>query len=121
MRCCLLLLALFLAGCGGPTSGAGKDILSGRVMIGDQPAKQVIITVTGPDGKVSGGTTTDTGDYTIPDPPKGTLKFMVSGSLPGKKLSSNSPSVVPPRYSNPNDLEFNYSGGKQTHNLSLTP
>ena len=123
MRACLFVIALLpLAGCGGSADPkAGKDILSGKVLVGDQPARQVIITVTGQDGKVAGGTTSEAGEYTIPDPPKGKLKFMVSGSRPGAKLAPNAPSVVPPKYSNPNELEFDYAGGKQTFDLKMTP
>lgn len=106
------LIATVLAfGCG-KNQEANQDSLTGKVTVNGQPVKTTVITVTGPDGKPSGGTTNDEGVYLIPNPPKGELKFTFVPSGPK--------SGIPDKYTRPNnDLKFTYTGGKQTYDIDL--
>lgn len=114
-----MLTLVFGCSDSGSKANTGKEALSGKVTLNDQPLKYVIINATGAGGIISGSTTNEAGEYLIPDPPKGMIKFTVMGSKPGAKLAPNAPSVVPDKYSKPNDLQFDYQGGKQTFDLKL--
>jgi hypothetical protein len=111
-----LLASLTLsAGCGiGGGREANPEALTGKVTANGQPVKSVTLTVTGPDGKTAGGTTSEAGTYTIPNPPKGALKFQFVAPA-GK-------ATFPVKYTKPgNDLAFEYTGGKQTYDIDLKP
>ncbi len=101
-------------GCGAiGRSDPHPDALTGRITTGGQPVKSVMVTVTGPDGAPAGGTTNDDGVYTIPNPPKGKLKFRLVAPGGGK-------APFPTRYATPsNDLTFEYGGGKETYDMDL--
>ncbi|QJW96610.1 carboxypeptidase-like regulatory domain-containing protein [Frigoriglobus tundricola] len=120
MRRTVLPLALvpvlaLAAGCGAIGGlEAHPDALTGKITYNGQPVKSVALTVTGPDGKPSGGATNDEGVYTIPNPPKGTLQIQLSA--PGGKAA------FPVKYTKPNSgLSVAYTGGRLTHNIDLTP
>jgi len=131
----LLLLSVLLwgAGCGpkGPkNSVSGKVTLNGKAVAGQ-------VSFIGPDGKeITSGINPD-GTYMIPDPPTGQAKIVVKG-MPGgggvagvqgtKTIEAPGATTaevgVPPplKYAAPdNGLTFNVTGGKQTHNIELTP
>ncbi|WP_157369664.1 carboxypeptidase-like regulatory domain-containing protein [Zavarzinella formosa] len=124
MKSCCLRIAMigllgWLTGCGNSsTDSQTKGLLTGKITVGGQPARQVMITAIG-SGGVAGTTSTDTGEFTIPDPPKGKLKFTIFGSQPGVKPAANSASVVPPKYAGPNELEFDYTGGSQHFDIQM--
>jgi hypothetical protein len=111
-----LLAVAALALAAGCESGreAHPDSLSGKVTFKSQPVPYATIIVTGPDGRTAGGTTNEAGEYTIPSPPEGELKFHFPPA--GKK------SPVPAKYAKANNgLSFTYTGGKQTYDIDLTP
>jgi hypothetical protein len=106
------VLAVAAVGCGKETDGGGKNVLSGAVTVGGQPAPEAAIVVTAPDGQTAGGTTDQSGRYTIPDPPVGKLQFHF---IPAGKSKG-----IPAKYTRPgNDLAFDYAGGKQTYDIDL--
>jgi hypothetical protein len=117
-RCGLLMCLAALVGC----SGSGKPgSLSGTVKFNGQPARYVTVVVTSADGKTAGGTANENGVYLIPDPPKGTLKFQILGGRGGNRQGSTV-ATLPPRYARPdNGLGLEYTGGKKTFDIELTP
>ena len=116
----LSVLSLFVAsavsagcGIGAKQQEAHPDALVGKITHNGQPVKAVTITVLGPDGTPAGGTANDDGTYTIPNPPKGQLKFQLVAPGSGKP-------PFPAKYTQPNnDLTFDYTGGKQTYDMNL--
>lgn len=130
---CCAALAIFLgaAGCNSKGGGSGNEV-SGKVTVGGQ-AVSGTVTFLAPDGKLvtvpikPDGTYSTTeltaNDYKVGvqglggvGPPKGK-----GGEMPGMPSSGG---VAPPaKYSDPatSGLTFKNPGGKQTHNIDLTP
>lgn len=108
-----VVFAALAGGCGGGEKRGGE--LSGKVTVNGHPAGVMTLVVTGPDGKTAGGNTNDAGEYRIPDPPVGELKFQfIAPKQPGKTAG------VPPKYASPNSgITHTYSGGKDTFNIDL--
>jgi hypothetical protein len=108
----LLALSGAIAGCGAGAREANPDALTGKITYNGQPLKAVTVMAIG-GGTPAGGTTNDEGVYTIPNPPKGKLKFQLTAPGSGK-------TPFPAKYTKPdNDLSFEYTGGKQTYNMDL--
>jgi hypothetical protein len=108
---------LLAVGCGGIDSSrqAHPDALVGKLTYNGQPLKSVILTATGVDGTLAGGTTNEEGVYTIPSPPRGKLQLQLSAPGTGKL-------PFPAKYTKPNsDLTTEYTGGKQTFDIELKP
>jgi hypothetical protein len=136
-----------LPGC--PGGGAVSDVVTGKVTLGDKPVSGMV-TFIGPDSKRVSGAATD-GAYFINNPPKGLCKITVEGmpgaptsigmtgnnakdaSNPLKDVKDGSLAktsapvsgggVAPPKkYASPdNGLSFEVKGGKQEHDIKLTP
>jgi hypothetical protein len=132
----LLAALLFVPGCG---SKGPKNYVVGKVTVKGQPATGTIAFI-GSDGKEVVSPIGPDGSYMIPDPPLGDAKIavrgmpgMISGPPPNtpKELTKDMPGntsaptmgVPPPaKYANPtNGLTFKVTGGKQTHDIDLTP
>jgi hypothetical protein len=112
-----LLLCTLLAAVVGCDSGTRTKtaILSGRVTVDGKPAGELTLIVTAPDGTQSGGNTNASGEYKIPNPPKGKLEFMfmAPATASGPKL--------PAKYRKPNNgITVEYKGGDQVEDLKLT-
>lgn len=109
----LTALAVMTAiGCGAGGGVAHPDALSGKVTAGGKPVASATLVVTGPEGQSSGGTTNDDGTYLIPEPPKGKLSFQF--------IMTSNKSLIPAKYSKPNNgLTFDYTGGSQTYDIDL--
>ena len=111
----LIAFAGLLVGCG--DGGNSKDdtlqSISGKVIFKGEPVKSTTIVVSGPNNASAGGTSNEQGEYIIPNPPTGLLKFQL---IPAGKVP------FPAKYTKANnDLTFDYQGGKQTFNLELKP
>ncbi|MCZ2340917.1 MAG: hypothetical protein LC104_03870 [Bacteroidales bacterium] len=107
-----ILSLVICVGCSQSGGDAHPDSLSGKITIQGQPAAEATMIVTGPNGATAGGSANAAGEYIIPEPPKGLLKFQF---FPGAKKDS-----IPPKYLKPdNGLSFEYIGGKQTYDIEL--
>lgn len=118
LGCGLATLILALTGCSGGGSNEPKDVLSGKITVGGKPAPSVQLVVISPDGKPGGGTANEKGEYLMPNPPHGMLRFqfMSPASLPKGSV------LVPPKYSTPAAaVTFEYPGGKVTKDFDLAP
>lgn len=108
----LVLGCIISAGCSQSGGDAHPDSLSGKITFQGQPVPEATMIVTGSDGKTAGGSANAAGEYLIPEPPKGKLKFQF---FPGAKKDS-----IPMKYLKPdNDLSFEFIGGKQTYDIDL--
>lgn len=129
------LLAAALVGCG---SSGPSDTLSGKVTLNGQPVNGMVV-LTGADGKTAQSMISPDGVYIVVNPPKGECSVLVKG-MPGMPMSaptapkdaggkmpgvSESKIGVPPpaKYAQANNglAKVNITGGKQTHNIELTP
>lgn len=108
----IFLCGTISIGCNQSGGDAHPDSLSGKITLQGQPVAEATMVVTGPDGKTAGGSANSAGEYVIPEPPKGVLKFQF---FPGAKKDS-----IPQKYLKPdNGLSFEYTGGKQTYDIEL--
>jgi len=98
-----------------------------------------MVVLTGSDGKTAQGLIGPDGTYILPNPPKGECTVIVKGMMvPGmaaptgpKDAAAKMPGVVeskkgvepPAKYAQANNglAKVNITGGKQTHNIELTP
>jgi hypothetical protein len=129
----LLTLASLVAGCG---DGSAKDSISGTVKTsaGDNVSGTVVF-VAG--GKEAQGPLLD-GKYKVDNPPKGDCDVLVKGiggpmggtqvnvpkdtsKMPGNETGKTG--VAPnQKYAHPGVLpKYKFTGGKQTHNITLDP
>ncbi|HTU21065.1 MAG TPA: hypothetical protein VMG10_23635 [Gemmataceae bacterium] len=121
----LVPLVLGLAGCEGK-SGRSSEVLTGRLMLNDQPVSHATVVASVGDKEASTPTAKD-GTYTLYDPPKGTLRFKVYTIPPPPPGMPTPPSlpgqpVIPARYQSfDNELSFQYAGGKQVFDITLKP
>jgi len=132
LRCLFLGIALVVVGCGpkGPS-----DILSGKVTLGDQTVSGSL-TFIGPGKKEVTVPINPDGTYMVPGPERGENQIIVKGGpmlpTPNPKASADMPGagtgakmggVAPPKkYENPdNGLKVTVTGGKQQHDITLTP
>lgn len=117
MILCTAALTAAAVGCDS-ASDATPNALVGKVTLGGQPLASESITVIGPGGEVSGGTTNADGDYLIPDPPTGQLTFQLMPQDPGRRPAKGG---IPAKYTKPgNDLGVEYTGGRQTYDIELS-
>src|SRR5262245_43896 len=129
------LLLLLAGGCA--SKGKGGDVVSGKVTVNGQPVQGEVVFL-GEGGKQARTLTNAEGGYVIENPPKGELTILVRavsiGAPPpppkdvaraGMDTMAVSPGTVsPPRkYAQPNNglPKFTVTGGKQTHDVTLTP
>jgi hypothetical protein len=133
---CALPGLLLVAGC---TTGAGGNSLNGKVTLNGQPVNG-IVTLTSTDGKEFSAPTAPDGSYTMVNLPKGQMKVSVKAgpsmgppmggkviqpkdkeAIPGAPPADNR--VAPPvKYANPdNGLTVDVKGGKQPHDIPLSP
>jgi hypothetical protein len=117
-------MAVFLIFAGVLSSGCNErpnettDSISGRVMMEGKPVPRATVCVVGEDKSEVSAQTTLEGKYLLAGPPIGKLQFKVTGS---PSRVSGIPHV-PPRYSKlDNGLTFEYTGGRQTFEIELTP
>ncbi|MDB5308938.1 MAG: hypothetical protein JWO38_3140 [Gemmataceae bacterium] len=109
------VLAVLAAGCG--KAGKEHGELTGKVTMNGRSPGVLTLVVTGPDGKTAGGNTNDAGEYRIPDPPQGDLKFQVIAPRQVGK-----PPAVPAKYGKQgNGITYSYTGGNQTYDIDLKP
>jgi hypothetical protein len=112
----ILAAVVAAVGCGGDERG-GR--LAGKVTFKGQPVPFATIVATGPAGKTAGGTTNEKGEYLMPEPPEGQLKFKVITSAP----KAGQPRLnLPAKYAGPQSgLSYDYTGGNKTYDIDLTP
>lgn len=120
----LVVGAGLLGGCGSSSGDSNK--LTGRVTVNGQPAKDVTVVVVGPDRTEASALTGANGEYELPNPPKGELKFRVTPLVPPPPPGVQAPPLppgmvsVPAKYAKPdNELVFTFAGGHQTYDLTL--
>jgi hypothetical protein len=123
----LLAVTAGLGGCGPPNKV--NDSVTGKVTLKGQPVAGEVIFV-GSDRKEVGSPIGADGSYQIYNPPKGEVQILVKG-FPGAAVEP--PKDAPPRpgaggaapparYARPNNgLTMTVTGGKQTHDVPLTP
>ena len=115
----LILSAVVLAtavGCDRTSGEAHPDSLVGKVTLGGAVVPSESLIVTGPNGEVAGGSTSDAGKYLIPDTPKGRLKVQF---MPPVRGNRNKP-MIPMKFTKPvNDRGIEYTGGKQTNDVEM--
>lgn len=130
--CVCLVLAVGVIGCG----TASPDAVSGKVTLNGQPVAGEVVFLVGGAEKAASPIKLD-GTYQVSNPPRGEVEVLVKGppALPspppgGKKVdipppTGSSPSGVSPpaKYARPNNglAKLNVTGGRQTHNIELTP
>jgi len=130
----LLFTALLVgAGCGG--KGA-KDVVSGKVTYDGKPISMGEVIFQLGDKEARGPIVN--GQYTVENPPKGEVSILVKSPNPGggQKVpdqpgevkggaglqTAGAPVYAPAKYGEPNNgLKFTVTGGKQTHDITLTP
>lgn len=135
----LLLAASFLAGGCGKGDGAGKNSVSGKVTVNGQPVAGEVVFI-GPDNRENRTPITLDGSYTVSNPAAGENRILVRGfggvdanlarradRMP-KDISKTTgtpklPGAAPPaKYAQPNNgLTFHVTGGRQKHDIELTP
>src|SRR5262245_31489890 len=122
--CSLLLLGLLAMGCSSEPNGS--NVLTGKVTLNGQPAKNVTVTVAGVDRLEANGATGDDGVYRIPNPPLGVLQVRVTGFVPPPPRGVKAPppppgsTNVPAKYTKPNNgLAVEYTGGKQSYDIEM--
>ncbi|OWK46386.1 hypothetical protein FRUB_00085 [Fimbriiglobus ruber] len=102
-------------------------MLSGKVTVNGQPAKDVtVVALVSGGGHEASGLTGADGTYRIVNPPKGAMKFRLSTLAPPPPPGITAPppppgaTAIPPKYTTPeNGLSFEYSGGKKTYNIDI--
>jgi hypothetical protein len=112
------------AGCGGSPDDGRQNVLSGTVRLNGQPPEYVMIVAVGPDGKEVSGPRMPDGSYQIVDPPTGPLKFKFAGGPPpppGTREKSNTGNIPAKYLSVKNELQFDYTGGRQKYDIDLKP
>jgi len=130
---CGLIVASLVAvvGCGGGSSGPGKDSVSGKVTL-NGAAVSGTVTFIGPDNRPVESPIRPDGGYTIEKPSVGANRITVRGMLqpklpkdapPTGTTAGGSGASPPEKYANPNtsNLSFEVKGGKQTYDIPLTP
>lgn len=90
--------------------------LTGRITSGGQPIPFLNLMASGPKGYNTGGSTNENGEYTMPEPPKGLLRFQVF--IPGKLPKGV---TITEKYAKADGsgLTFEYKGGRQTFDIDL--
>jgi hypothetical protein len=123
----ILLMSLAACGCSRPSGE--HDQLTGLISIGSEPVKNVTIVATNAKGEEASALADEAGQYRMENPPKGTLKFKIVGFAPPPPPPVPGEPVVvvpinkqvPNRYhSSNNDLQFEFTGGKQAYDIHLT-
>lgn len=135
---CLLALAV-AAGCGGGGKEA-KNQVTGKVTMDGKPVNGTVVFVTSDNKELQSPIGSTDGTYQIIDAPNGSMKIYIKGSLAGtggalKEPPKGGPGPdmakglggagvdAPAKYGSAatSGLTFEVKGGKQEHNITLTP
>jgi hypothetical protein len=112
--------------------------VSGKVTLKGEPVKAGFVTFIGEDNHRKVANIGSDGEYTLNQPPMGTVKVTVAGvtttapapkagqramrDVHGVAQEEGSSQAVPRRYADPNNgLTFNVTGGTQRFDIELTP
>jgi hypothetical protein len=131
-----LLLAAVLAGAGCGKKGPASTV-SGKVTLNGKPVAGTV-TFIGPDNREITAPINPDGTYTVANPPAGQVQVVVRNlpgarpgmtpsiprnvSMPGNVTSASVGLPPPMRYAwQNNGLAFSVTGGKQQHDIILTP
>ena len=123
---CVILLAIYCMVPDGYPTIPKRDLISGKVFLDKKPLTGGAVIIEA-EGREFSSVINPIGNFTIKDPPKGSLKFKLNGlePMPGSKSSKpvakipNGPSI-PDKYLNyGNGITLNYKGGLAVLDISM--
>ena len=118
------LVGLAGVGCDAPGPAEARNVLTGSVTVGGQPAQFGMIAAVGPGGAEASGPRLADGSYQIVNPPTGLLKFKFAAGPPVPEFDTTKAGTgnVPKKYLTADtDLQFDYKGGSQKYDIALKP